>query len=46
MRFVGLKNILKVHIQLQLEACCGDVIITLSWQLEVKMKEKKILDQK
>jgi hypothetical protein len=29
MRFSGLKNILKIHIQLQLEACLGDVIMTV-----------------
>jgi len=38
MRFACLKNILKINIQLQLEACWGGIIMTVSWQLEVKMK--------
>jgi hypothetical protein len=36
MRFAGLKNIFKIHIQLQLEVL-GDIIMTKSWQLEVKV---------
>jgi hypothetical protein len=43
MRFAGLKNILKIHLQLQLEDFRGDVIMTSSCQLEVKMKAKNIL---
>ena len=34
---------LKVHNHLQLEARWGDVIMTSSWQLDVKMKAKIIL---
>jgi hypothetical protein len=44
MRFAGLKNILKIPLQLQLEACLGDVIMTSSWQLEVNMKAKNIFE--
>jgi hypothetical protein len=29
MRFTGLKNIFEIHVQLQLEACWGDVIMTV-----------------
>jgi len=42
MRFAGLKNILKTHLQLQIGACWGDVIMALSRQLQVKMKKKNI----
>jgi hypothetical protein len=42
MQFPGLKHILKIHLQLQFEACLGGVIKTSSWQLEVKMKAKII----
>jgi hypothetical protein len=41
--FSGLKNIFRLHLQLQLEACWGDVIMTSSWQLEVKITSKIIL---
>ena len=44
MRFEGLKNIFVICLQLQLEACCGDVIMTSSWQLEVKIKAKHIFE--
>jgi len=44
MRFAGLENIFKIHLQLQLEACFGDVITTSSWQLEVKMKAQNIFE--
>jgi hypothetical protein len=30
MRFAGLKNILKIHLQLQVEACLGGVIMAPS----------------
>jgi hypothetical protein len=43
MRFAGLKNIFNIHLQLQLEPCLGGVIMTSSWQLEVKIKEKVCL---
>jgi hypothetical protein len=46
MRFAGLKNILKINLQLQLEACWGDVIMTSSWQLEMKMKAKTFWGRK
>jgi hypothetical protein len=38
LRFAGLKNIFKIHLQLQLEACSGGVFMEPSWQLEVKME--------
>jgi hypothetical protein len=41
MQFAGLKNILKIHIQIQLEVCWGEVIMTPSYKFEVKMKAKK-----
>jgi hypothetical protein len=44
MRFAGLKNILKINLQLQLGACLGDVFMTSSWQLEVKMKAINIFE--
>jgi len=44
MRFGGLKSILKIHLQLKLEACWGDGIMTSSWQLEVKMNAKSIFE--
>ena len=44
MRFAGLKNIFEICLQLQLAACWGDVIMTSSWQLEVKMKAKNVFE--
>jgi hypothetical protein len=46
MRFAGLKNTFNIHLQPQLEAFWGDVIMTPSWQLEMKMKAKHIFETK
>jgi hypothetical protein len=32
------------HLKLELEAYCGRIIMTSSWQLEVKMKAKYIFE--
>jgi len=45
MRFAGL-NFLKIYLRLQFEACWGVVIMTSSWQLEVRIEAKTIWDRK
>ena len=42
MRFAGLKFIFEICLQLQLEACLCDVIMTLKYQVEVGDGNKKI----
>ena len=41
MRFAGLKFIFEICLQLQLEACWCDVIMTLKYQVEVEDGNKK-----
>ena len=41
MRFAGLKSIFEICLQLQLEACWCDVIMTLKYQVEVEDGNKK-----
>ena len=44
MRFARLKNVFKIDIQLQVEACLGGVIMTSSWQLEVKINAQNTFE--
>jgi hypothetical protein len=44
MWFAGLIYIFKIHLKLQLEACLGGVIMTSSWQLEVKINAQNTFE--
>ena len=44
MRFAGLKFIFEICLQLQLEACWCDVIMTLKYQVEVEDGNKKYFE--